>query len=345
MAPGQKGVGAVPSLLAALLAEMKAGRAELHAAMQAGQADMQAAMQDAMQARQADMQAKLLAGQVDMCRTLQSAVEGKNRMKCVAGVPSVVGPVACPVPLGPQLGSSTSESAAVGSCDERKALVAGQEAGGGGDASREVTPCLSASPPPGDGPLQPLTPPPSPCPHAAVSSSGDEKRKPPEFAGKVAFEAYLHQVVMAKFKSGDEREKLAGKQQVNGGCARSVTLNLPTTHCLNHNSLYSLRPPSSSRPHLVSSSSWTTAGRLRLNWFSGTCRSRCERGRHRHGSQHARGRRTRSLHRLHPCPFEPGSSSGDQDGHFVGRCPSATLGQTGDAHERGESDMRQSTLL
>ena len=326
MAPVQKGVGAVPSLLAALLAEMKAGQAD-------------------MQARQADMQAAMLVGQADICRALQLAVEGKSRMKFEADVPSVVGQVACPVPVRPQIGSSTSESAVVGSCDEQKTLVAGQEAGGRADTSREVTLCLSASPPLGDGPLQSLTPPPSPCPHAAVSSSRDEKRKPPEFAGKVAFEAYLHQVVMAKFKSGNEREKLAGKQQVSGGCAQSVVLNLPTTHRPNHNSLYSLRPPSSPRPYLVSSSSWTSAGRPRLNWFSGTCQSRSERERHRHGSRHARGRRTRSLHRLRPCPLDLGSSSGGQDGHFVGHCPSATLGQAGDAHERGESDMRQSTLL
>ena len=85
------------------------------------------------------------------------------------------------------------------------------EVGDGGDASRDLALCLSvnATPHHGDGPLPPLTPPPSPCPHATVSSSRDEKRKPPEFAGKVAFEAYLHQVVMAKIKSGDEREKLA----------------------------------------------------------------------------------------------------------------------------------------
>ena len=213
---------------------------------------------------------------------------------------------------------------------------------GGGDASREVTPCLSASLPPDDGPLQLLTPPPSPCPHAAVSSSRDEKRKLPEFAGKVAFEAFLHQMVMVKFKSGDEREKQAGKQRVNGGC---VALSLPTTHRPNHNSLYSLRPLSSPRHHLVSSSSWTSAGWPRLNWFSGPCQSRHERGRHRHGSRHATGRRTCSLHHLRSCPFDPGSSSGGQDGHFVGCCPSATLGQTGDTHEWGESDMRQSTLL
>ena len=269
MAPGQKGVSAVPSMLAALLAEMKAGRAELHAAMQARQADMQAVMQ-AGQAAMLVGQAKLLAGQADTCQALQLAVEGKSRMKCEAGVPSVVGTVTCPVPVRPQFGSSMSESTAVGSCDKRKALVARQAADGGGDASWEVTPCLSASPPPGDGPLQPLTQPPSPCPHAAVSSSWDEKRKPPEFASKVAFEVYLHQVVMAKFKSSDKREKLAGKQRVNGGCARSVALNLPTTHSPNHNSLYSLSPLSSPRPHLVSSSSWMTTGRPHLNWFSGT---------------------------------------------------------------------------
>ena len=131
---------------------------------------------------------------------------------------------------------------------------------------------------------------------------------------------------------------------MSGGCARGVALSLPITHHPNHGSPYSLNPPSSPRSCLVTSSRWKAAGRSRPNGFNGTCRSRRGKGRHRHGSRDSRRRRTRSLDRLRPCPFDPGSSSGGHDGHFAGSCTSPTLGQVGDAHERSESDVHQSIL-
>ena len=76
MTPGQKGVCAVPSLLAAILAEVKSGQAKLLAGQTA-------------------MLAKLNAGQAEMCCGLCSAVERGSGERCEVGVPCVTGSLTC----------------------------------------------------------------------------------------------------------------------------------------------------------------------------------------------------------------------------------------------------------
>ena len=94
-----------------------------------------------------------------------------------------------------------------------------------------------------------------------AASCRDRRRKPAEYYGKVAWEAYLTRFVMAKTKGCDEREKLDGRQRVNSGDGvRGVVPSLSSTLDPSCCSPHPLAPLSSPRPRLVVSSRWKTAG-------------------------------------------------------------------------------------